>query len=272
MPSSLHSTPLNKPQSSHSTPIDKPPSKPIPTSITKPASLDSTFITKPSTSSFTPIPAHTLSLHERRRSGSPCNKIVDSWNMKSVLSHNSVRTPSNSRLPNTPLHTPVMSNTPLRTPKSIPRRKVIISDDRILGTPDYLAPELLLRKGHGFGVDWWALGVCLYEFMTGIPPFTGETPEEIFSNILTRDIAWPEGDEELSPSAVLAVELLLTLDPNKRPTAPDIKLMALFRDLFEYDLLNLEAPFIPAPEEPTDTCYFQARNEAQNLKLSTLEL
>ena len=37
-----------------------------------------------------------------------------------------------------------------------------------------------------FAVDWWALGVCLYEFMTGIPPFTDETPDAIFHNILTR--------------------------------------------------------------------------------------
>ena len=44
------------------------------------------------------------------------------------------------------------------------------------GTPDYLAPELLLRKPHTAKVDWWGLGICLYEFMTGIPPFMDETP------------------------------------------------------------------------------------------------
>lgn len=40
------------------------------------------------------------------------------------------------------------------------------------------------RKGHGCEVDWWALGVCLYEFMTGIPPFNDETPNKVFENIL----------------------------------------------------------------------------------------
>lgn len=42
------------------------------------------------------------------------------------------------------------------------------------------------RQGHGKEVDWWALGVCLYEFMTGIPPFNDETPQKVFENILSR--------------------------------------------------------------------------------------
>lgn len=79
----------------------------------------------------------------------------------------------------------VAIQTPYRTPKSV-RRVVETSQDRILGTPDYLSPELLLSHGHGPEVDWWALGVCLYEFMTGIPPFNDETPQKVFENILSR--------------------------------------------------------------------------------------
>ena len=60
----------------------------------------------------------------------------------------------------------------------------------LLGTPDYLASELLLGFEHGHEVDWWSLGICLYEWLHGFPPFTDETPEAIFSNILdyTRSI------------------------------------------------------------------------------------
>jgi serine/threonine protein kinase len=54
----------------------------------------------------------------------------------------------------------------------------------VLGTPDYLACELLLGFEHGPEVDWWSLGVCLYEWMIGFPPFTDESPEAIFANIL----------------------------------------------------------------------------------------
>lgn len=46
-----------------------------------------------------------------------------------------------------------------------------------MGTPDYLAPELLLGTGHGPEVDWWSLGAILYEFVTGCPPFNADTPE-----------------------------------------------------------------------------------------------
>lgn len=100
--------------------------------------------------------------------------------------------------------TPKNSQTPFRTPKSV--RRAEPAAERILGTPDYLSPELLLgfvqnirektefsgltlmsyRRGHGPEVDWWALGVCLYEFMTGIPPFNDETPQKVFENILNR--------------------------------------------------------------------------------------
>ncbi|XP_066136701.1 serine/threonine-protein kinase greatwall isoform X2 [Saccopteryx bilineata] len=73
----------------------------------------------------------------------------------------------------------VKSGTPYRTPKSVRRGAAPADDGRILGTPDYLAPELLLGRAHGPAVDWWALGVCLFEFLTGIPPFNDETPQQI---------------------------------------------------------------------------------------------
>ena len=63
------------------------------------------------------------------------------------------------------------------------------SSKAMLGTPDYLAPELLLGIGHGPEVDWWALGVCIFEFLTGAPPFSDDTPELIFKNILANG-AW----------------------------------------------------------------------------------
>ena len=92
-----------------------------------------------------------------------------------------------------------MPTTPFRTPKSIRKKKVpATGDNRILGTPDYLAPELLLRNPHDSSVDWWGLGVCLYEFMIGIPPFMDETPEAVFDNILNMEPEFPEGEESLT--------------------------------------------------------------------------
>jgi microtubule-associated serine/threonine kinase len=62
---------------------------------------------------------------------------------------------------------------------------------RVVGTPDYLAPELLLGAPHGPAVDWWSLGATLFELLTGAPPFNAATPEEIFDNVLSRRVSWP---------------------------------------------------------------------------------
>ncbi|KAK3267754.1 hypothetical protein CYMTET_23709 [Cymbomonas tetramitiformis] len=87
---------------------------------------------------------------------------------------------------------------------------------RWLGTPDYLAPEILLGTGHGREVDWWSLGAILYEFLTGVPPFNADTPQEIFNNILDRNLAWPAVPEDMSYEAKDLIEQLLTEDPFDR--------------------------------------------------------
>lgn len=161
-----------------------------------------------------------------------------------------------------PIKTPATSGncyTPYRTPKSVRRggQAVNRSDDRILGTPDYLAPELLLKQGHGPAVDWWALGVCLFEFCTGVPPFNDETPHAVFSNILAKDIPWPEEEEALSTVAVEAIDALLTLDQYERPSAQEVRVMKLFQDFPWNEPLKATPPFIPQPDDNYDTCYFQ---------------
>lgn len=70
-------------------------------------------------------------------------------------------------------------------------------NQRIVGTPDYVAPEII--KGvstSNYSIDLWALGVIMFEFLVGIPPFNDETPEKIYNNILKGYIEWPEiGDD-----------------------------------------------------------------------------
>ena len=50
----------------------------------------------------------------------------------------------------------------------------------LCGTPEYIAPEVLLNKGHGKGVDWWTLGILIYEMLVGDPPFLSEDPMLIY--------------------------------------------------------------------------------------------
>ena len=163
----------------------------------------------------------------------------------------------------------IMKQTPFRTPKSCVRGKATPAEKkRILGTPDYLAPEVLLGKDHGAPVDWWALGVCFYEFLTGVPPFNDDTPELVFQHILDHELIWPEGEESLSGKSVEAIKLLLTEDPAFRPKAETIKCMACFSNLQWDQLHGVEAPFVPQPDNIYDTTYFDARNMANRLQMS----
>ncbi|XP_045885032.1 serine/threonine-protein kinase greatwall isoform X2 [Micropterus dolomieu] len=164
------------------------------------------------------------------------------------------------------------SHTPYRTPKSVRRGALPVEGAPILGTPDYLAPELLLGKPHDFMVDWWALGVCLFEFLTGVPPFNDETPQLVFQNILNRDIPWPEEEEELSMNSRNAIEILLTMEMKKRAGLKELKRHPLFKGVDWDNLHNQPMPFIPQPEDETDTSYFQARNSAQHIAVSGFSL
>ncbi|XP_076014022.1 serine/threonine-protein kinase greatwall isoform X2 [Genypterus blacodes] len=164
------------------------------------------------------------------------------------------------------------SHTPFRTPKSVRRGVLPAEGAPILGTPDYLAPELLLGKPHDCMVDWWALGVCLFEFLTGVPPFNDETPQLVFQNILNRDIPWPDEGEELSPNSRNAIEILLTMDMRKRAGLKELRHHPLFEGLDWDNLQNQTMPFIPQPEDETDTSYFDARNNAQHIAVSGFSL
>ncbi len=58
----------------------------------------------------------------------------------------------------------------------------------LLGTPEYMAPEMILNKGHTSAIDWWALGIILYEMLVGIDPFQDEDPIVIYQNIIKGQV------------------------------------------------------------------------------------
>lgn len=61
----------------------------------------------------------------------------------------------------------------------------------LCGTPDYLAPEVILNEGHDIGVDYWALGVLIYEMTSGAPPFYSDDPMEVYEKILSGHLSIP---------------------------------------------------------------------------------
>lgn len=75
--------------------------------------------------------------------------------------------------------------------------------------------------------------------------------------IFYADIEWPQDDEALSDNAVEAVEEFLTMEPINRPTAKDVQKMKFFESLDWENLQLMEPPFIPNPDCPTDTGYFE---------------
>lgn len=144
------------------------------------------------------------------------------------------------------------------------------NDKQICGTPQYLAPEVILRQCYGKTVDWWSMGIILYEFLTSVAPFNGNTPEELFSNVINGEILWPEENDELIFIPDDAKDLiigLLTHDPLKRLGADgaiEIKQHLFFVNLDWNNLLRTKAEFIPQLDGPDDTSYFDTRSERYN--------
>nr|XP_011464482.1 PREDICTED: probable serine/threonine protein kinase IREH1 [Fragaria vesca subsp. vesca] len=131
-----------------------------------------------------------------------------------------------------------------------------------VGTPDYLAPEILLGTGHAATADWWSVGVILFELIVGIPPFNAEHPQTIFDNILNRNIPWPRVPEELSPEAADLIDQLLTEDPNQRlgaRGASEVKQHPFFKDINWDTLARQKAAFVPSSDSAMDTSYFTSR-------------
>ncbi|KAF3690478.1 Microtubule-associated serine/threonine-protein kinase 2 [Channa argus] len=137
-------------------------------------------------------------------------------------------------------------------------------DKQVCGTPEYIAPEVILRQGYGKPVDWWAMGVILYEFLVGCAPFFGDTPEELFGQVISDEIMWPEGDEALPLEAQDLISKLLRQNPLERlgtGSAYEVKQHLFFTDLDWNSLLRQKAEFIPQLESEDDTSYFDTRSD-----------
>lgn len=144
---------------------------------------------------------------------------------------------------------------------------------KFVGTPDYLAPETINGSGQDDMVDWWSLGVILFEFSYGYPPFHAQSPDAVFENILNRRIDWPSLDEEVdlgvSNSAKDLMEQLMTMQPSQRlgsqEGAADIKAHCFFDGIVWNKISEEEALFVPTPDDPEDTDYFDTRGATNHV-------
>ena len=140
----------------------------------------------------------------------------------------------------------------------------------LCGTPNYLAPEIILNNGYSFSVDFWSLGIIFFEMLMGKDPFNNKDPIIIYQNILTNNKKFPK---IIDRDAKTLINHLLVADPKKRygclkNGVSDIKNHRFYND-FQWDRLwecALEAPFLPTFEEgETITKYFD--QEKCNVKL-----
>lgn len=130
------------------------------------------------------------------------------------------------------------------------------------GTPDYIAPEILQELDYGASVDWWALGVLMYEMLAGQPPFEADNEDDLFESILNDDVLYPVW---LSRDAVNVLEQFMTKNPSRRLgcTSGGEKMIRSHLFFSSVDWTALEErkvtpPFIPTVKNPYDTTNFDS--------------
>ena len=87
------------------------------------------------------------------------------------------------------------------------------------GTPEYIAPEMLLKKGHDTRVDIWSVGVLMFELLSGYSPFVAKSNQELYQNIRRLKIQWPK---DMQPLAKNLIGKILKLNPLDRPSLQEI--------------------------------------------------
>uniref|UniRef100_A0A4W4HQ82 protein kinase C n=1 Tax=Electrophorus electricus TaxID=8005 RepID=A0A4W4HQ82_ELEEL len=118
------------------------------------------------------------------------------------------------------------------------------------GTPEFLAPEVLTDTSYTRAVDWWGLGVLIYEMLVGESPFPGDDEEEVFDSIVNDEVRYPRF---LSSEAIAIMRRLLRRNPERRlgsgeKDAEEVKKQPFFRSMDWETLLQrkLPPPFVPS--------------------------
>ncbi|XP_012163022.1 protein kinase C, brain isozyme isoform X2 [Ceratitis capitata] len=140
------------------------------------------------------------------------------------------------------------------------------------GTPDYIAPEIILYQPYGKSVDWWAYGVLLYEMLVGQPPFDGEDEEELFAAITDHNVSYPKS---LSKEAKEACKGFLTKQPNKRlgcgaTGEADVRIHPFFRriDWEKIENREVQPPFKPKIKHRKDVSNFDKQFTSEKTDLT----
>ncbi|OQV25171.1 Serine/threonine-protein kinase N2 [Hypsibius exemplaris] len=140
------------------------------------------------------------------------------------------------------------------------------------GTPEFLAPEVLTEASYTRAVDWWGLGVLIFEMLVGESPFPGEDEEEVFDSIVNEEVKYPRF---LTIDAVGIIKKLLRKNPEKRLgagelDAEEIKKQPFFRSIKWVELLakKMKPPFVPKITHREDVSNFDPEFTTQKAVLT----
>uniref|UniRef100_A0A8C6V993 Uncharacterized protein n=1 Tax=Neogobius melanostomus TaxID=47308 RepID=A0A8C6V993_9GOBI len=139
------------------------------------------------------------------------------------------------------------------------------------GTPEYLAPEVLLGQPYSHAVDWWSLGSVLFEMLFSLPPFYSHNKADMFENILHAPLKFPSGASEAAQSLLQG---LLERDVTKRLgescDMEELQQHSFFASINWDDLLakKIKPPFIPNVSGPCDICYIDPEFTVQPVPAS----
>ncbi|EGR28176.1 hypothetical protein IMG5_181050 [Ichthyophthirius multifiliis] len=145
-------------------------------------------------------------------------------------------------------------------------------EKRIVGTPDYIAPEIIRGEStNNKSLDWWSMGIIMYEFLVGVPPFNDDSVEKIFENIKNMNITWPEiGDiedgDKISPEAADLMQKLLNPNYKERlgaKGADEIKAHPFFKNIQWNKLRSNRAPIKPTSKQLQEAIQKREKDKEQ---------
>lgn len=146
--------------------------------------------------------------------------------------------------------------------------------DSIVGSPDYMAIEVLRGQSYSFSVDYWSLGCILFEFLSGYAPFAGSSPEETWANLKNwnRVLRRPHYDKpedqifNLSDQAWIAIISLINSKEKRCSSLDQVKVLEFFKEMQWDHMRQIVPPFVPSLDSEIDAGYFDDFGNPEEMK------